>query len=150
MTNYDKELDDLMDSGLDNFIPVSQDNNSLNKNNMSKNGLSTDQKIDYIYKALKSQKRNKFFKYLVKLSIFSFFVYLAVNPGIKEQATKMFTEKVLPIFQEQIKEIAVPLIKDLTNEVNSQVDFSWKDLQTIDLWNLTDGQKKLLERMLWN
>lgn len=74
--------------------------------------LTQDEKIDYIYNHIKSEKRNKILKIVFKI-IFVFFIFFY----IKYLITNIWQEQIKSTISTQIWEITSPIIKDLVDDL---------------------------------
>jgi len=86
--------------------------------------LSFEEKIDYIYKELKAQKRGRLFKLFIKIAIIGLIVTL-LNSVDKDKimgaATKLIWDIAKPITQDLIKDIMQDNISP-TNVQNSLLE----------------------------
>jgi hypothetical protein len=83
--------------------------------------LTQDEKIDYIYKHIKSEKRNKIFKILIKVSLV-FVLYFWIQYII----TNIWTEQIRKTISTQIWDITAPIVKDLVKDLNTNSE-NWMD-----------------------
>lgn len=76
--------------------------------------LTQDEKIDYIYKYIKSEKRNRIFKILFKiliiLAIFYWSQYLIKN---------IWEDNIKKTISDQIWGITAPIVKDLVKDLDA-------------------------------
>lgn len=84
-----------------------------------------EEKIEYIYKYIKSEKRNKifkiFFKIFIIITIFYWTQYIIKNVG---------EDQIKSTISEQIWEITAPIIKDLVSDLETG-NVSWIDKEKI-------------------
>ena len=73
--------------------------------------LSFEEKIDYIYKELKKQKRARILNFFFKISILALFIFWVVNIS-KWLENKVIIDKVSNIIGEIIKPIVTDLAKN--------------------------------------
>ncbi len=89
---------------------------------MAQTELSFEEKIDYIYKELKQQKRARILNFFFKLSILALLIFWIINIG-KWLENKVIIDKVSNIIWEIIKPIVTDLTKnqELNDIVNQKV-----------------------------
>ncbi|MCD5385034.1 hypothetical protein LRZ95_00015 [Candidatus Gracilibacteria bacterium] len=89
---------------------------------MAQTELSFEEKIDYIYKELKQQKRARILNFFFKLSILALLIFGIINIG-KGLENKVIIDKVSNIIGEIIKPIVTDLTKnqELNDIVNQKV-----------------------------
>lgn len=87
--------------------------------------LTQDEKIDYIYKYIKSEKRNRIFKILFKiliiLAIFYWSQYLIKN---------IWEDNIKKTISDQIWGITAPIVKDLVKDLDAN-SVNWIDKEKI-------------------
>lgn len=111
----------------ENDILSSIENNNLNnfstlektKNIRIWNELTLEEKIDYIYKTLKFQKKLKNFKLFWKLFILIWLIYLFLFyiPSISQQKTDQFKSDINKFIATQVSQIAKPLVEEITKDM---------------------------------
>lgn len=87
--------------------------------------LTQDEKIDYIYKYIKSEKRNRIFKILFKIliivAIFYWSQYLIKN---------IWEDSIKKTISDQIWGITAPIVKDLVKDLDAN-SVNWIDKEKI-------------------
>ncbi len=108
----------------------------------TKQELSQEEKVDYIFNTLKAQKRNAriqlAFKVAILLGVFYFFfIYI---PSLPQENKTAFKETVTNFISSQISEIAKPMIEDISKDM---INDMWKT-NSEDLVNqVLDGSAKI-------
>jgi len=74
--------------------------------------LTADEKIDYIYKELKSQKRSRFFKIILKFIILWLIFYFYSTILINLNKDELITE-----LSKNISKIVTPIAQDITKGI---------------------------------
>lgn len=90
-------------------------------------GPTLDEKIDYIYKTLKAQKRNGWIKLVLKLSIvwalvYFFYFYL---PSLPQEKTNALKTEIQTIISKKISETVTPMVKTLTQDLLKDMNIWW-------------------------
>lgn len=92
--------------------------------------LSQEEKIDYIYKHIKSEKRNRIFKIIFKVLII-----LAIFYGSQYLIKNIWEEQIKKTMSEQIWDITEPIIRNMVS-----------DLETWSVWGIDkDKIQKILK-----
>lgn len=137
-------MDDLKEINLENI-----------KNIRIWDWPTLDEKIDYIYKTLKAQKRNYKIKLWFKLFIllllaYLFFFYI---PSLPKEKIDELKSKVQTIIKENVSNIVTPMVKDLTKDILKDVSkdttipwINWLDLEKVSKevldssWNISSSK----------
>jgi len=83
--------------------------------------LTQDEKIDYIYKHIKAEKRNRIFKFFIKIG-----VVFAIYFWSQYIITNIWTEQIRKTISNQIWNITAPIVKDLVKDLNNSTE-KWID-----------------------
>lgn len=75
--------------------------------------LTQEEKIDYIFKHIKSEKRNRIFKILFKILLI-----IVVFYGSQYLIKKIWADQIQKTISEQIWEITAPIVKDLVKDLD--------------------------------
>ena len=94
---------------------------------------TTEDKIDYIFKELKSQKRARILKTIFRLVVIWFIIYIYVN-----FIHWLNQEEIMKTITSTISDIAKPITQDLVNDMINN------NTKSIDTWNL---QNSLLDQL---
>lgn len=83
------------------------------------NWPTLDEKIDFIYKELKSQKRNSRIKLFIKIFIiaiiyYTIFVYL---PTLPQEKTDNYKKIATDFISNRVSTIAMPIVQDMTSKM---------------------------------
>lgn len=106
------------------------------------NQPTLEEKIDFMYNELKSQKRNSrlkiFFKVFIIIAIYYFIVmYL---PTLPQEKIEWYKKQATDFISTQVSSIATPIVQDMTNKMMKDMS-SWEvkiDDNTIN--KVLDGQ----------
>ena len=152
---HHKMMDEVLGQHLDKFVAENTSKAPLKNNiwinwKIMKSNLTQEQKIDYVFNYVKHRKRIESTKIIFKLLVL-IIIITAIFLWMKssDDVSSTYKTKIMPILTKQLWEIITPLVwevtqtvtKDLNNQTNTQ-------LQTVDLSKLTEGQKKVIERIL--
>ena len=86
--------------------------------------ITTEEKINYIYNHIKTEKRNRIFKIFFKITIIFTIFYWS-----QYIINNVWQEKIQTIVTKQISDITVPIIKDLVKDLEkSSVDWINSDM----------------------
>lgn len=108
---------------------------------------SLEEKIDYIYKSLKAQKRNAYIKWFFKILIFWLLVFFLFYflPNLPQEKKDFYTEKFTNIVSERLSEFITPIVKDVTWDVVKDMEILPEQTST---WNLKNVDVQELQRKL--
>ena len=108
---------------------------------------SLEEKIDYIYKSLKAQKRNAYIKWFFKILIFWLLVFFLFYflPNLPQEKKDFYTEKFTNIVSERLSEFITPIVKDVTWDVVKDMEILPEQTST---WNLKNIDVQELQRKL--
>lgn len=87
--------------------------------------LTQDEKIDYIYKYIKSEKRNRIFKLIFKILII-----IAIFYGSQYLIQNVWEEQIKKTMSEQIWDITEPIIRNMVSDLESW-NVNWIDREKI-------------------
>jgi len=97
-------------------------NNILNK---CMTEITQEEKIDYIYSHIKSEKRNKIYKIIIRISLI--FIIFYWSQYIINTVGK---DKIKTTISDQIWDITKPIVKDLVSDLETG-NVSWIDKEKI-------------------
>lgn len=108
---------------------------------------SLEEKIDYIYKSLKAQKRNAYIKWFFKILIFWLLVFFLFYflPNLPQEKKDFYTEKFTNIVSKRLSEFITPIVKDVTWDVVKDMEILPEQTST---WNLKNVDIQELQRKL--
>jgi len=81
---------------------------------------TNDQKIDYIFKEIKAQKRTRYFNLLLKLTVIWFIIFLYFTYAYwveKEELRKQIVNVIWEMVKPLVKDLATDMIKNNTQEI---------------------------------
>ncbi len=100
--------------------------------------LSFEEKVDYIYKELKWQKRTRFLNFVFKISILAILIFWVLNIN-KWLENKAVMDKISSIVWDIIK----PIVTDLINNVDINTDKNILIPSNTQSWEIiTNSEKK--------
>lgn len=85
-------------------------------------------KLDFIYRELKAQKRNRIFNLCLKLTVFWFTIFLYIT-YIHWMNKQELTKEVSKILWEMIRPVAKDMATDILN--NSWINWTWTLIEWI-------------------
>jgi len=92
-------------------------------------------KIDYIYKTLKAEKRNSRIKFIFKLTIFFvifYFIFFYI-PSIPQKVVDNFTKEIGESISSWVGNFIKPILKDFTLDMIEDMELKkWKDNMKIN------------------
>lgn len=106
--------------------------------------LTLEEKVDYIYKTLKAQKRNSRIKFVLKLIVFFgliYFIFFYI-PSLPEEKVDKIKNQIQTFVSEKISTIIMPIVKDLTKNMLKDMNIpnlnwswglNWINLNWLDL-----------------
>lgn len=108
---------------------------------------SLEEKIDYIYKSLKAQKRNAYIKAFLKVLVFWLLVFFLFYflPNLPQEKKDFYTEKFTNIVSERLSEFITPIVKDVTWDVVKDMEILPEQTST---WKLKNVDVQELQRKL--
>ena len=140
-----------------------QENDILNIENKEENITSTskikiwnhptlEEKIDFIYNELKSQKRNYRIKLMLKIFIIIAIYYFIVMylPRLPKEKIDWYKKQVTDFISTQVSNIATPIVQNITNKMIKDMS-SWEvkvDDNTINKvleWQSPETKSKMEE-----
>ncbi len=102
--------------------------------------ITWEEKIDYIYKNLKSQIFFKRFKFIIKLLIFSWIIYFLFfffpYSNQKDELFKNFWNKISEITKPIIIKLVSDINEDLTSKLGANLNIKSNSWSKIDIKNI--------------
>jgi competence protein ComGC len=110
---------------------------------------SLEEKIDYIYKTMKYERRMKTFKWVIKLLIFLWILYLLFIyiPSLPKEKIESYQEKVSNFMKERVTKFITPMVKDMTEDMLKDMNINW--MNNTSTWSNSSNnlETELLRKM---
>lgn len=143
LTNKNMQENDILN--LENEI-------NSTKNIRIWNHPTLEEKIDYIYNELKSQKRNARIKLMLKIFLIIAIYYFIVMylPTLPQEKIEWYKKQATDFISTQVSSIATPIVQDMTNKIMKDMS-SWEvkvDDNTINKvldWQSPETKSKMEE-----